>query len=56
MIDGVHDAISDVLELIKTFQSRNKLSKLFLSTLFKRRHEELNAVVDRAITRLQVSG
>ena len=56
LIDGVHDAISDVLELIKTFQSRNKLSKLFLSTLFKRRHEELNAVVDRAITRLQVSG
>ena len=56
MIDGVHDAISDMLELIKTFQSRNKLSKLFLSTLFKRRHDELDAVVDRAMMRLQVSG
>ena len=52
----VHDAILDLVELIKTFQSKNKLSKLFLSTLFKRRQEELDAVVDRAIMRLQVSG
>lgn len=56
LIEDVHDAIFDLVELIKTFQSKNKLSKLFLSTLFKRRQEELDAVVDRAITRLQVSG
>ena len=51
----MHDAISDLVELIKTFQSKNKLSQLFLSTLFKRRQDELDAVVDRAIMRLQVS-
>lgn len=51
----MHDAIFDLVELIKTFQSKNKLSKVFLSTLFKRRKEELDAVVDRAITRLQVN-
>ena len=55
LIDDVHDAISDLVELIKTFKSKNKLSKLFLSTLFKRRQDELDAVVDRAIIRLQVS-
>ena len=55
LIEDVHDAIFDLVELIKTFQSKNKLSKLFLSTLFKRRQEELDAVVDRAIMRLQVS-
>ncbi|CAM9774536.1 unnamed protein product, partial [Scytosiphon promiscuus] len=54
LIEDVHDAIYDLVELIKTFQSKNKLSKVFLSTLFKRRQEELDAVVDRAITRLQL--
>ena len=56
LIEDVHDAIFDLVELIKTFQSKNKLSKVFLSTLFKRRQEELDAVVDRAIMRLQVRG
>lgn len=56
LVEDVHDAIFDLAELIKTFQSKNKLSKLFLSTLFKRRQDELVAVVDRAIMRLQVSG
>ena len=55
LIEDVHDAIFDLVELIKTFQSKHKLSKLFLSTLFKRRQDELDAVVDRAITRLQVT-
>ena len=54
-LEDVHDAIFDLVELIKTFQSKNKLSKLLLSTLFKRRQDELDAVVDRAITRLQVT-
>ncbi|CAM9539627.1 unnamed protein product, partial [Ectocarpus fasciculatus] len=54
LIEDVHDAIFDLVELITTFQSKNKLSKLFLSTLFKRRQEELDAVVDRAIIRLQL--
>lgn len=55
LVEDVHDAIFGLVELIKTFKSKNKLSKLFLSTLFKRRQDELDAVVDRAIMRLQVS-
>ncbi|CAN0158219.1 unnamed protein product, partial [Ectocarpus sp. 4 AP-2014] len=54
LIEDVHDAIYDLVELMKTFQSKSKLSKLCLSTLFKRRQDELDAVVDRAIMRLQL--
>lgn len=55
LTEDVNDAIYDLVELIKLFQSKNKLSKVLMSTLFKRRQEELDAVVDRAVTRLQVS-
>ncbi|CAM9600681.1 unnamed protein product, partial [Ectocarpus sp. 8 AP-2014] len=54
LIEDVHDAIFDLVELIKTYQSKNKLSKLFMSTLFKRRQEELDAVVNQAVMRLQL--
>ncbi|CAM9120296.1 unnamed protein product [Ectocarpus sp. 13 AM-2016] len=54
MIEDVHGAIFDLVQLIKTYQSKNKLSRLFMSTLFKRRQEELDAVVDQAIMRLQL--
>lgn len=55
LVEDVHKAIFDLVELIKFFQSKNKLSRLFLSTLVKRRQDELDYVVDRAIMRLQVS-
>ncbi|CAM9886512.1 unnamed protein product, partial [Scytosiphon promiscuus] len=54
LIEEVHEAIVDLVDLIRTFQSKNKLSKAFMSTLFKRRQDELDAVVDRAILRLQL--
>ncbi|CAM9164639.1 unnamed protein product, partial [Hapterophycus canaliculatus] len=54
LIAEVHEAIANLVDLIRTFQSKNKLSKAFMSTLFKRRQEELDAVVDRAILRLQL--
>lgn len=54
LIEEVHEAIFDLVKLIKTFRGKNKLSRLLMSTPFKRRQEELDAVVDRAITRLQV--
>lgn len=55
MIEDVHEAIFDLVELIKTFQSKNRLSRLLMSTLFRRRQQELDAVVNQAIMRLQVS-
>lgn len=56
MIEEVHGAIFDLVELVKIYQSKNRLARLLMSTLFKRRMNELDAVVDRAILRLQASG
>ena len=54
LVEDVHDAIADLVELIRTYQSKNKLSQVMMSTLFRRRQEEAEAVVERAISRLQV--
>ncbi|CAM9813472.1 unnamed protein product [Scytosiphon promiscuus] len=54
LMEDVHDAVSDLVELITTYQSKNKLSKVMVSSLFKRRQDELDAVVDRAILRLHL--
>ncbi|CAM9974886.1 unnamed protein product [Scytosiphon promiscuus] len=54
LIEDVHFAISDLVELIKTYESKNKLSKLLTSTQFKRRQSELDVAVNQAITRLQL--
>lgn len=56
LIEEVHDAVFDLVELIKTYHNKNKLAKVLTSTLFKRRQDELDAVVDRAVLRLHVSG
>lgn len=55
LIDEVHYAIEDLVELIKTYQSMNRLSKVLMSTSFKRRQNDLEAAIDRALSRLQVS-
>ncbi|CAB1102899.1 unnamed protein product [Ectocarpus sp. CCAP 1310/34] len=55
LIKEVRDAVSDLVELIKTFQNKSKLGKVLTSTLFKRRQDELNTVIDRAIGGLNVS-
>ncbi|CAM9095208.1 unnamed protein product [Ectocarpus sp. 6 AP-2014] len=49
LMEEVHDAVSDLNDLIKTYQNKSKLAQLLTSTLFKRRQDELNAVMDRAI-------
>lgn len=43
------------MELIKTYQSKNQLAQVMTSSLFQRRQEEAEAVIDSAISRLQVS-
>lgn len=55
MISDVHDAVGDLVELIKTYKSKNRLSQMVMSTLFKRRQEEADAVINMAISRLHVS-
>lgn len=55
LIEEVHYAVEDLVELIMTYQSKNKLSKVLMSTSFKRRQDDLEAAIDRALGRLQVS-
>ena len=54
LVQAVHKAISELVELVKTFQNKNKLLRLLTSTLFKKRQAELNTAVDRAIAHFQV--
>lgn len=56
LIEDVTGAINDVVELIKLFKSKNKISRVLQSTLFRRRQDELDVIVHRAESRLQVSG
>lgn len=55
LIEEVRFQVGNLVDLIKTYQSRNKLSKVLLATSFKRRQEDLEAAIDRALDRLQVS-
>lgn len=55
LIEDVRDAVADLVELIKTYRSKNRMSQVIMSTLFKRRQEEADAVIDRAVSHLHVS-
>ncbi len=55
LVEDVQDAVSDLVELIKTYESKNKMTQVFGSALFKKRLKEADATIDRAIIRLQVS-
>lgn len=54
-VEDVREAIADFVGLIKTYKSKNKLSKVLTSSLFRRRQEEADAAIHRALTRLNVS-
>lgn len=55
LIEDVQTAVGDMVELIKTYRSKNRLSQVIVSTMFKRRLAETEAVIDRAIIDLKVS-
>lgn len=54
-MEDVRESIDDLVQLIQTYKSKKMLSKVMVSSLFKRRQEEAEAVINMAITRLQVS-
>lgn len=54
MIEDVREAIADLVDLMKTYQSKKKLSQVLTSSVFKRRLNEAEAVVAQAIPLLQV--
>lgn len=55
MLEDVKDAVGDLLDIIKTYKSKNKISQVLMSSLFRQRQDEAEAVIDRAISRLHVS-
>ena len=55
LLEDVYDSVSDLVDIMQTYNTKSKISRLFMSTLFKRRQEEAEAVINRAISRLQVS-
>lgn len=56
LLDDVHDAVVDLIQLIQTYQSKNKICKIMASSLFQQRQAEAEAVINMAMSRLQVSG
>lgn len=55
MLEDVHSAISGLVELLQTYKNKNKLERVLVSSLFKKREEEAEAVLSTYINRLQVS-
>ena len=55
LIEDVRDAVGDLVEIFKTYKSKGRPSQVVMSTLFKRRQEETEAVIEAAISRLHVS-
>ena len=55
LLEDVHDAVDHLVDLIKTYHSKNQLAQVMTSSLFQRRQEEAEAVIDSAVAQLQVS-
>lgn len=53
-LDDVRGSINDLVQLIQTYKNNNKLVKIVTSSLFEQRQREVEAVIDSALTRLQV--
>ncbi|CAM9569096.1 unnamed protein product [Ectocarpus sp. 8 AP-2014] len=52
LVQKVEDAINDLLQLIHTYMSKNTFVQVVTSKLFKRRKEQLEAVVKQALSDL----
>ena len=53
LIQDVYDSIHDLVDLVKTYQNRNKISQLLTSTIFRKRQDEFGSIVENAISSLQ---
>eukprot|EP00904_Undaria_pinnatifida_P006344 jgi/Undpi1/283/HiC_scaffold_1.g00279.m1 len=52
LIENVQDAIGDMLGLIRTYNSKKRITQVVVSTLFKRRMEETDAVINQTFADL----
>lgn len=54
MVEDVYDSVKSLVGIMQTYKARGKMSKLLVSSLFKRRQEEAETVIKDAISSLQV--
>lgn len=55
LLDDVRESIDDLVQIIQTYKAKNRFSKVMTSSLFRKRQEEAEAVINMAMSRLQVS-
>lgn len=54
LLDEVKHAVDTLLQVIQTYSSKNKIAQVLTSSMFKKRQEEAEHVINAAISRLQV--
>lgn len=54
LVENVQDCVRDMAQIMELFRSKNMASKVFASTLCKRRQAEAELAVSWAVHRLQV--
>lgn len=56
LLENIRESIDDLVQLIQTYKSKNKLVRVITSSLFKRRQEALEFAINGALSHLQVRG
>ncbi|CAM9410879.1 unnamed protein product, partial [Hapterophycus canaliculatus] len=54
LLEDVQDSIEDMMQIMQSYRSKNMLSKVFVSSLCKKRQEEAEAAINAAVQRLQL--
>ena len=54
LLEEIHGSVSNLIGIIRTYETKSKIPELFASPLLKLRQEEAKAVVGHAVSRLSV--
>lgn len=54
LLEDVQDSIVDMVQIMQSYKSKNMVSKVFVSSLCKKRQEEAESNINAAVQRLQV--
>ncbi|CAM9669528.1 unnamed protein product, partial [Laminaria digitata] len=54
LLEDVHESIADMVQIMQSYKNKNMVSKVFVSTLCKRRQEEAEAAINSTVQRLQL--
>ena len=54
LLEDVQESIADMVQIMQSYRNKNMVSRVFVSTLCKRRQEEAEAAINSTVQRLQV--